>query len=312
MTGDIFSNKKVVVIGAALADITGFSSDILIPKDSNPGHIHFSNGGVGRNMAENLARLGCEVELITAFGEDVYGQVLKDHCNACGIAISKSKISSKHSTAIYLSINNPDGDMEWAISDTDIISEITPSFISDQHETIEHADCLVLDTNLSAETLEFISMKYAHKALFIDLVSTTKAKKVSSFLGSFHTIKPNLIESERLTGISYRSPEDLKQMLDVFMDQGIQQVFITQGEGGCFYGNVGGSNTLPSQESAMVNSSGAGDAFMAGLVFSYLHDFNIKESATFATAMSQATLQSKEAVNPQLNLELVNRIRQDI
>jgi len=309
---DHFSEKKVVVIGAALADITGFSSNVLIPKDSNPGKIHFSNGGVGRNIAENLARLGCHVELITAFGEDVYAQILKKHCLACGIDISKSKVSTSHSTAIYLSINSEDGDMELAIADTDIIDEITPHFIADKHEAIENADCIVLDTNLSVETLDFISRKYKHKALFIDLVSTTKAKKVSSFSGRFHTIKPNLKEAELLTGITYQKHEDLKQMLNGFIDKGIRQVFITQGESGCFYGNERAHHFIPATKTEIISSSGAGDAFMAGIVFGYLNDLEMKETATFATAMSMATLQSEAAVNPHLNLDLVKRIKQEL
>lgn len=312
MTADHFTNKKVVVIGAALADITGFSSEALILKDSNPGKIRFSDGGVGRNIAENLVRLDCQVELITAFGVDVYAQILKKHCLDYGIDISSSKVSSSHSTATYLSINNQYGDMELALADTDIICEITPQFIADKHETIEKADCIVVDTNLSAETLDFISMKYEHKALFIDLVSTTKAKKASSFLGRFHTIKPNLLEAENLTGVIYKEAEDLKTMLQFFMNQGIKQVFITHGEEGCFYGNAFEFSTFLTRTSKIVNSSGAGDAYMAGLVFSHLNDYNMKETATFATAMSQAALQSTEAVNPQLNLALVNRIRQDL
>lgn len=312
MTADHFTNKKVVVIGAALADITGFSSEALILKDSNPGKIRFSDGGVGRNIAENLVRLGCQVELITAFGVDVYAQILKKHCLDYGIDISNSKVSSSHSTATYLSINNQYGDMELAIADTDIMDEITPRFIADKYESIERADCIVVDTNLSVETLDFISMKYEHKALFIDLVSTTKAKKASSFLGRFHTIKPNLIEAEHLSGIVYKVSEDLKTMLQFFMNQGIKQVFITQGEEGCFYGNAFEFSTIHTKKSKILSSSGAGDAFMAGLVFSYLYEFNMKETATFATAMSLANLQSEKVVNPQLDLELINRIRQDL
>lgn len=304
--------KKVLVIGAAVADITGFSAKPLIPYDSNPGRIVFSNGGVGRNIAENLARIGCQVDLISAFGDDVYGRTLKSHCQACGISISNSKTSLEHLTAIYLSINNPVGDMELALSDMDVVNEITPDFLASKASTIENAACIVVETNLSLETLNYISEKYAHKTLFIDLVSTTKAKKISPIIGRFHTIKPNLIEAEHLSGLIYKEFEDLKIMLQVFMDQGVKQVFISKGEEGCFYGNAQEYSTFPSKKSKIVNSSGAGDAFMAGLVFSYLNDFNIQETTTFASAMSQATLKSEEAVNPQLNLELVNRIKQDL
>lgn len=307
-----FSEKKVVVIGGAVADITGFSLNPLISNDSNPGQVKFSSGGVGRNIAENLARLNCQVDLLTAFGDDVYAHGLKTQCLEAGINIEHSLFSSNHSSAIYMSINNPDGNMALAISDAAIVDEISPDFVASKESLINAADCIVLDTNLSEETLDYISKNFSQKPIFIDLVSTTKAKKVSSILGRFHTIKPNLLEAEHLSQIKYKNDEDLKSMLKFFIAKGIQQVFISKGEEGCFYGNANESGTLSSKKSEIVNSSGAGDAFIAGLVFGFLNDLNRKETATFATCLSLATLQSEEAVNPQLNLDLVNRIRQDL
>jgi len=188
-----FSEKTVVVIGGAVADITGFSSKSLIPNDSNPGLIKFSSGGVGRNVAENLARIDCNVELISAFGNDVYGQGLKLQCIEAGINIKHSLSSSDYSTAIYMSINNPEGNMALAISDTAIFNELRPKFIASKQSILEAADCIIVDTNLSQETLNYISENFSHKPIFIDLVSTSKAKKVRSILNRFHTIKPNLV-----------------------------------------------------------------------------------------------------------------------
>lgn len=307
-----YPEKKVVVIGGAVADITGFSSNPLIPSDSNPGRIKFSSGGVGRNIAENLARMDCQVELISAFGNDVYGQELKSLCLETGIKIDHSFSSSDYSTAIYMSINNPEGDMAIAISDTAIFDEISPKFIASKLSILEAADCIIIDTNLSKETLDYISENFSRKPIFIDLVSTSKAKKASSILDRFHTIKPNLIEAEHLSQLKYQSDEDLKSILKVFIEKGIKQVFISKGEEGCFYGNAHEYGTISSRKMEVTNSSGAGDAFMAGLVFGYLNDFNMKETATFATCMSLATLQSEEAVNPKLNLDLVKQMRQEL
>ena len=307
-----FSEKKVVVIGGAVADITGFSSNILIPNDSNPGKIKFSSGGVGRNVAENLARIDCNVELISAFGDDVYAQGLKSKCLEIGVNIEHSLYSSVYSTAIYMSINNQDGNMVLAISDTAIFDEISPKFIASKQSILEDADCIIVDTNLSKETLDYISLNFSHKPIFIDLVSTSKSKKASSILDRFHTIKPNLIEAEHLSQLKYQSAEDLKLMLKTFINNGVKQVFISQGESGCFYGNAYESGTFSTKKKKVINSSGAGDAFMAGLVFGFLNDFNMKETATFASCMSLATLQSEEAVNPKLNLELVKQIRQEL
>ena len=62
----------VTVIGGSNMDIQGFPNNPLVMKDSNPGKVDISMGGVGRNIAENLSRLDVNTKLISAMGNDLY------------------------------------------------------------------------------------------------------------------------------------------------------------------------------------------------------------------------------------------------
>ncbi|MBN2893875.1 MAG: carbohydrate kinase family protein [Bacteroidales bacterium] len=302
------NNKKIIVIGAAVADITGIVNKKLILADSNPGKVTFTAGGVGRNMAENLARLGVSVDFIASFGEGFYGKGLVENCKNAGISIENSIIDKYKTSAIYLSVNNHEGDLAIAVSDTDITEIITPDFLETKAEIFAKTDVILLDTNLTQETLEYICTKFQDKKIFVDFVSTSKAQKVKDFIGKFHTIKPNLIEAEALSGISYNSDKDLPKMLDYFLKKGVKQVFISLGSRGCFYGNETENGIFESAKISPVNASGAGDAFISGVVYSFLHEKDIRQTACYATAMSIAALMSNSAVNENISENYINQI----
>ena len=92
--------KPITVIGGSLADITGIPQAKLIPHDSNQGKILISDGGVARNISENLARLNMEVVLISAFGNDIYGERLHENCHLNGVNIEHSIISDIYETSV--------------------------------------------------------------------------------------------------------------------------------------------------------------------------------------------------------------------
>ncbi|MCB9052383.1 MAG: hypothetical protein H6556_23355 [Lewinellaceae bacterium] len=73
-------NAPITILGAANIDLTGFSHQPLRYGDSHQGALKISLGGVGRNIAENLARLGLPTRLICSIGDDIYGQLIQNSC----------------------------------------------------------------------------------------------------------------------------------------------------------------------------------------------------------------------------------------
>ena len=107
------------VVGGVNMDIGGQSDGPLVPGDSNPGRVRISLGGVGRNIAHNMALLGLDVRFLTAFGDDLYAQRIAASCGELGIDISQALRVPGGSTSTYLYLNGPDGDMALAVSEDD-------------------------------------------------------------------------------------------------------------------------------------------------------------------------------------------------
>ena len=101
----------VVIIGSANIDVAGYSHESLNYADSNPGKIKFTPGGVGRNIAQNLALLGNKAWLLSAVGSDFYGQSLLTQTNQSGVYVDKCLIVPGENTSSYLSLLDNTGEM---------------------------------------------------------------------------------------------------------------------------------------------------------------------------------------------------------
>ena len=146
-------NNYGVVIGAANIDIGGTPYKPLIPGDSNPGVIKMSYGGVGRNIAHNLALLGINAELVTATGNDPLGMEMLKNCEKIGMDTSLSVMVPDASSSVYLFINDEKGEMDLALSHVDIVNHITPEYIESISDVINSASIVIADCNLSQETI---------------------------------------------------------------------------------------------------------------------------------------------------------------
>jgi len=297
--------NSVVIIGASIADVIGMPNEPLKKGDSTPGKVLVSPGGVARNIAENIKRLGENVTLISAFGNDLFGKNIMFHSREIDIDIKHSIINNEKATSFYLLITNDSGNLELAISDTSIIEEISHHYIKIKSSLIREHKLIVVDTNLPTDTLHFITENFQNQPIFIDLVSASKAKKVIDIIGKFHTIKPNIIEAEILSGIKYEKESDLLKMRDFFLNKGVKQLFISMNSKGSFFANSETYGRVSGSEINPINSSGAGDAYMSGLIYCFLNKKLIEETACFAASCSLVALFHEKAVNPEISVNLV-------
>lgn len=291
----------VVVIGGSNIDIQGFPKNQLILGDSNIGTVKISLGGVGRNIAENLARLGVNTRLVSVVGDDPYGQKILDEARSVGLDMSESLVLKGEATSIYLSILNQSGDMEVAIAHMDSIDRMTSQFIRSKCQWIENASLVVLDANLPYEVVETLVTTFQKTVFFLDPVSTAKALKVKPLIGSFHTIKPNLIEAEILTGVKIQNQADLIEASNVLHELGVKRVFISLGPKGVFVSDQGKTSMIDALPVQVANATGAGDAFMAGLVLAFTQGESIEETSKIAMACAALALSHEDTINPGLS-----------
>ena len=274
----------ICIVGGSNIDIQGFSQTKLNLYDSNPGTIQKGFGGVGRNIAENLALLDTKPKLISPIGDDNFSNELVQYMKNVGCDMSNSMKIENSQLSTYLSVLNEENEMVVAIAAMDILEKFDKDFISTKKDLISKSDILVLDTNLKKDVLEYLSS--THKKTVIDLVSTKKAVKIKDFLGNFHTIKANKLEIEVITDITIKSQEDLIKAAKVLLEKGVTNVFITLGSKGIFYMNNEKYEIIANPNISAVDITGAGDSFAAGVAFSLYNNFEIEKMARCALSMS--------------------------
>ncbi|WP_439236066.1 PfkB family carbohydrate kinase [Lonepinella koalarum] len=302
-------NKRIVTIGGANMDIAGTALSPLKPQDSNLGKIKCSAGGVGRNIAQNIAMLGQESHLISVVGDDSSGATVLETTRLAGVMVDRCYKLFDETTSTYLSLHDSAGEMVVAINDMAILQRLTPALLSSRLEFIQHSDVVVLDCNLPKKTLAWLFNNCGDLPIFVDPVSTFKAEKIRDYLHKIHTLKPNRLEAEMLSGIQINNEQDLPSVAQWFHRQGLQRLVISLGADGIFYSEKGGVATVqPALKTNVVNVTGAGDAMMAGLACCYLENKAFAESVCYAQACSAMALSSEFTHNPNLSDDSVNKL----
>ncbi len=296
----------VTVVGGVNVDIGGRPAGALIPRDSNPGSVHTSLGGVGRNIAHNMSLLGLDVRLVTAFGDDLSAQKLAASCGELGIDISESPIIPGGRTSTYLFINDADGDMALAVSDMDIYQHLTPHVLSQRLKLFNSSQVLVMDTNLPEESLVWLAENVS-APIFADPVSTVKAEKLRPVLGRLHTLKPNRLEAELLSGVSITDEDSLRRAADALLKTGLRRVFISLGSDGVYAAGQECVCHLPVLPARAVNATGCGDAFMAAIAWAYLQGTDLEDTAKAGLAASAIAMEGAETINSALNEEALRK-----
>ena len=288
------------VVGGVNVDIGGRSDSALIAGDSNPGRVSVSLGGVGRNIAHNLVLLGADVRLLTAFGQDAHGRNIAASCANLGIDTNHALQVAELPTSTYLYIAQPSGEMALALSDMQVCSRITPAYLQSQQQTLHNARVVVADTNIPAESLIYLA-ENCHAPLFCDPVSTAKAEKLLPILGKIHTLKPNRLEAELLSGVPIQSREDALTAAKALLEKGVKRVFLSMGADGVLAATAKQQLWLPNLPGHMVNTTGCGDAFMAALVWAWLEGLDLEQTALAGLAAGAIAMESFETINPALS-----------
>lgn len=300
-------NEYVCVVGGANIDISGTPLTSLKPNDSNPGKIITSLGGVGRNIAENLSRMDVKIELITVLGDDSYSIEIKKNCMEHNIGLSHSKVIENENTSTYLCITDESGEMKLAVSDMEVYNHVTPQFLEDRLEIINNSKACVVDTNIPKNSLEYL-MDNCVAPIFLDTVSIKKTEKIKDLIHNIHTLKPNILEAEILSNRKIDSEEDLDLAAKIILDKCVKRIFVSLGAKGVYFTDGVIKGKLPSITQDIVNTTGAGDSFLAAVVWAYLNDFDMEKSAKAGLAASHICIKSSSTVSTDISVENIESL----
>ena len=277
---------KICVIGGANVDITAQSKNQFIARDSNPGTVLLSFGGVGRNIAHNLALLGDEVCFVTRFGGDAFGQMLQVSCREIGMDISLCETCPTFPSACFASINDSNGEMLGGVADMVVTESISKDWLAERIDAINKADAVVADTNLLPETLAWL-IDHVTVPLYIDAVSGPKAVRLAEALDlseskRLYTFKCNALEARTLSGVTH-----------------FTRRYITRGAEGLEVTADGRTSLFPALPCTVRNATGGGDALLAGIVHAG-PKASVEEAARIGLMCARCAVEADEAVNEQL------------
>ena len=289
-----------VVVGGVNMDIGGRSFAPLVAADSNPGKAQVSLGGVGRNIAHNMSLLGLDVKMLTAMGEDVYGARIAASCTELGIDASCALRVPDCATSTYLYIADEKGEMALALSDMEVCDRITPAYLAANQQVLQNARVIVADANIPAQTLVYLA-ENCSAPIFCDPVSTIKAQKLLPILNKIHTLKPNRLEAELLSGVPIREKQDAERAAGKLLDKGVQRVFLSMGAEGVYAATAREQLWLSNIPGEMVSTTGCGDAFMAALVWAWMQDLSLADTALAGLAAGSIAMESHETINPAMS-----------
>jgi pseudouridine kinase len=298
--------SHLLIVGAASIDTKGRADQAIQTGTSTQGAIRISVGGVGRNIAENLARLGEPVILLSAVGDDGSGRRVLQQATECGIDVSHVIVAPGHRTAAYLAVLDETGNLAMSIDDMGINRElITPDFVYRRRILFRDARMIILDANLSPATMDTIfnlARRY-DVPVCADPTTATLAPRLCSHLPALMLAAPNAAEAEALCGIQVSDRGSGLEAAQRLVSMGIQIAIVTLGATGLVYATSQESGHVPAIECEIVDFTGAGDALTAAIIFGLLNDLPIVEAVRLGTSAAALTLQSRETVCPTLSLE---------
>ncbi len=289
---------KTIVIGAQNIDIFAHSESDCTMNDSNRAKIYMAFGGVACNIVTNIALLGNKVSLLTVFGDDTFSSLAKLNLQNLNINIHESLEVKNAGNSIYMAVMDKDNDLFIGLNDMAITDHLNVDFFNEKADFISGFDLLVMDTNLNQDALEYLLKTYNEKQIIIDAVSAEKVVKLKGLLKYITLLKVNLNE---LKALSDKATVD--QRIDDVLSRGLKKLLITDSGNEIIYksGNEH-IRTMPFEATAIVNSSGAGDAFLGGFIHGIINKKSITQCLEIAKKTAFLTLQSPNSTNTKITL----------
>lgn len=294
-----------VVVGGANMDLKARSNARATSRTSNPGHGSMAPGGVGRNVAENLARLGDRVHLVSIVGRDPLGENLLNHTAAAGVRVEHVARTDRP-TGTYTAVLDVDGELIVAIADMDATAELGPDQLQAARDVIATAGVLVLDGNLGRDCLEHALDLSAGVRTIFEPVSVPKAAGLKEALdGRLYAVTPNRDELAALTDLPTRTDKQVRTAAAALHRRGVELVWIRMGERGSLLVTPDELVEIPALPTVVEDVTGAGDAMLAAFCHVLLEGGSLERAARFGHAAAALTIASPHTVRPDLTPRLI-------
>ncbi|WP_085522730.1 carbohydrate kinase [Tuberibacillus sp. Marseille-P3662] len=288
---------KITCIGGANIDRKSQTLKPVQYGTSNPATVRQSSGGISRNVAENLGRLGCHVSLMTLIGDDRDGKWLLDETKRHGVDVSQCLAMNQEKTGTYTSILNDTGEMVLAVADMKVYDQFSIGFIEARWSHLASSNIIFADANLPEASLTYLINRCANEqlSLWVHTVSAPKALKLPSHLQGIDVLVATRDEVAALTEMETLTIEDCKKAAEQLIQRGVKEVMITLNEQGVLWVNANGEQAhfhpLPTNP---IDRTGVEESFIGGVLFGISHDESFEHAVRLGMAASAVTWQTSE------------------
>lgn len=293
----------MVVVGAVFVDVKGFPEDNYIPTGRNAGRVEFVHGGVGRNVAEDIANVELRPRFVSLVDDNAEGEaVLKK--------LRKHKVNTDYVLSVpdgmgmWLAVFDNSGDLAGSISKRPDPSALAQLLEEKGDEIFADADSIVVEIDLDKEVVKQV-FKYAekyHKKVYAVVANMSIASQRRDFLQSTDCFVCNVLEAGILfvTDFSQLSPEELcEELSQRVISARIPAVVVTMGSKGSVYADMQGNKGVCPAETVQVrDTTGAGDAFCAGVAMGLTYGKTMPEALEIGTRLAASVITVSENVCP--------------
>ncbi|MFE4241390.1 carbohydrate kinase [Peribacillus butanolivorans] len=302
--------SSILCIGGANTDRKARSNQEVRLYSSNPVKITEACGGIARNFAENLSRLGCSTTLMACVGDDKEGNWILNETKRQGVDVSQVWVLPTERTGTFTTLLDINGESIVSMADMNIYEKITTSMFEEKWSYIISSQAVFLDTNIPKECLSYLINRCRDEniPMYIDPVSTAKARKLPFRLDGVELLMPNREEAEILAEIKIESTKDCQLACEKIRQRGVQKVIITLGDQGVYYFSTEESGHLPPFKTDVVDVTGAGEAFSSCAIYGILNEESLFSACKLGLAGAALTIQTEESISSFLKPEKIHEI----
>ena len=293
----------IVVFGAVFVDIKGYPIAQYIPAGRNVGRVIQVHGGVSRNVVEDIANVELRPTFVSVLDEsgtstDVIEKLKKHRVNTDFIARTEDGLGT------WLAIFDNNGDVVASISKRPDLSAIEGILEEHGDEIFANADSIVVEIDMEPELLKPIfrlAEKYGKK-IYAVVSNMSIAVERRDLLKKVECIVCNVQEAGLLFFEDYeeKEVEEIRQILVKKIEQAqIRKMVVTLGDEGAVYAELGGaSGFCPPQKVEVVDTTGAGDSFFAGIAIGLTYGKTLAQACKIGTRLAASVIATKENVCP--------------
>ena len=293
----------MVVIGTVFVDIKGFPDDLYIPEGRNAGRVEIVHGGVGRNVAEDIANVELRPRFVgmvddTAEGAEVLRKLKNHKVNTDYVAVTQDGMG------MWLAVFNNGGDIAGSISKRPTSDAMLRMLEEKGDEIFADADSIVIEIDLDKELIKTV-FRYAekyHKKVYAVVANMSIASQRRDFLQSIDCFVCNQQEAGILfvCDFSGLTPEELCEELSRrVVSARIPSMVVTMGSRGAVYADMNGDKGVyPARKVKVRDTTGAGDAFCAGVAIGLTYGKTMREAVEIGTRLASSVITVSENVCP--------------